>query len=66
MGAHSLSPCIQFGPVVGLRASAWKRKCAPFLCMETVSATGWARIGRVALVVTITDVAKKEEGVYGS
>ena len=41
MGAHSLSPCIQFGPVVGLRASAWKRKCALFLCMETVSATRW-------------------------
>ena len=30
--AHSLSPCIQFGPVVGLLESAWKRKCALFLC----------------------------------
>ena len=32
MGAHSLSPCIQFEPVVGLLESAWKRKCALFLC----------------------------------
>ena len=24
MGAHSLSPCILIGPVVGLRESAWK------------------------------------------
>lgn len=32
MGAHSLTPCIQFEPVVGLLESAWIRKCALFLC----------------------------------
>ena len=34
--------------------------------MEMVSATEWARIRRGTLVVAITDVAEKEEGVYGS
>ena len=33
MGAHSLSPCIRFGPLVGLRRSAWEGKCALFLCI---------------------------------
>ena len=39
MGAHSLSPCILVRPLDGLLSSAWKRKCALFLCMDISFAT---------------------------